>query len=572
MHWDLDLGANRQKDGTTRFKVWAPNQTSLRLKLGDQILPMEQVERGYFTKNIATEQTRYTYLFNDGQERHDPVSRSLPQGLNGPTEIIDPHAFEWSDAEWKGIPQKDLILYECHVGTFTQEGTFRGVIGKLPYLKELGITCLELMPIAAFSGRCNWGYDGGSLYTPHHLYGGPNHFKELVNACHAHGIAIALDVVYNHFGPEGAYVTTFAPYLTDRYQTPWGMAINYDGPGSDEVKHFMLQNALYWIEEYHIDVLRLDALHSIYDFSPYPFLRQLREKTENRVYLIGENDRNDSRLIRSQSSGGFGFNAWWNEDFHHALHVTLTGEKEGYYCDYQGMEDLKEAMKNGVIYQNKFSIFRNRSHGNSFNGIGPDQLVVFLQNHDQIGNRPFGNRLSTQLSFEIQKTAAMILLLSPYVPLLFMGEEYGEKCPFEYFVDYTNPELMQAVYAGRKKEFHIEEDLPWPDISAFHRSKLSWDLNPGLHNLYKQLIPLRRRISHKKIKSLSSTSEMLIWEYEEVVIYCNLSKTQQGVPLPHSLKLLLHTEQGEFGGKHPPSFEENKMTLPASSGAIFQKG
>jgi maltooligosyltrehalose trehalohydrolase len=570
----MDLGASLQKDGSAWFRVWAPNHSTLNLKLENKIVPMNREERGYFTAMLDNVRGGrfYTYILSDGQERADPVSRSLPHGIEGPTEIIDPEAFEWTDLHWRGIPQEELIFYECHVGTFTEQGTFRGIIERLSYLKELGINCIELMPIGAFPGRCNWGYDGVSPYAPHHIYGGPTDLKELVNACHLHGISVALDVVYNHFGPEGAYLTTFGPYLTEKYQTPWGKAINYDGSGSDEVKHFMLQNALYWIEEYHIDVLRLDALHALFDQSPYPFLQQLVENVGDKAYLIGENDLNDSRLIRHPSLGGVGFHGWWNEDFHHALHVTFTGEQKGYYGDYKGISDLKETMQRGVVYQNKFSRFRNRSHGNSFRGIDTKQLVVFSQNHDQIGNRPRGDRLSTQLSFERQKVLAMILLLSPYLPLLFMGQEYGETTPFEYFVDYANLTLMQAVYEGRKKEFQVEE-LLYPDISAFHRSKLKWDLNTSLLNLYKRVIQLRHSALQGKIKVISSTKDILMWEYDRMVICCSLSDNCNQVKLPFKghLQQLLHTEQKEFGGSKSFSFDEERKSIIFSGpcGTIF---
>lgn len=541
------LGANLNADGSAQFRVWASFHSHVTLKIGERLIPMEPEERGYFSKRIEEVRagTLYTYLLSKGQELPDPVSRSLPLGIEGPSEIIDPHSFEWSDHNWQGIPQNELIFYECHVGTFTQEGTFQGVCERLCYLKELGITCLELMPVATFPGRYNWGYDGASLYAPHYLYGGEKGLKKLVNAAHAHGIAVCLDVVYNHVSPEGAYLTSFAPYLTDKYQTPWGKGMNYDGEGSDEVKRFMLQNALYWIEEYHIDALRLDALHALFDYSPNPFLRELSRHVEKTgAYLIAESDLNDSRLIRPRGEGGVGFHGWWNEDFHHALHAAFTGEQQSYYSDYKGIADLKRVFENKVLYQNRYSSFRKRSHGNSFQGIHRDQLVVFAQNHDQIGNRPFGNRLSTQLTFEALKTIAVVLLLAPFIPLLFMGEEYGENHPFEYFIDYATPELRKAVYEGRKKEFPFETGIPVPDFSAFQRSHLSWQFNEKLLALYKKLIILRRTFICNQIKVVESEGDVFAWEYKDVAIYCNLGERAVFFP---ELPSLLHTNCDEFG-------------------------
>lgn len=551
----MKLGANIE-NGKVSFNVWAPNFDSLHLAIKQKAFPMIKDERGYFSVELdhIKEHDLYSYLLPDGQKRADPVSRSLPNGVFGQTEIIDPKSFKWNDEHWKGIDQNDLIFYECHVGTFTREGTFRALIEKLPYLRDLGITCLELMPIASFAGRCNWGYDGVSLYAPHHLYGGPNGLKELVNAAHQAGIAIALDVVYNHFGPEGAFHVGYGPYLTNRYKTPWGDALNYDGPYSQEIRHFILQNALYWISEYHIDILRLDALHAIFDFSAHHILKELSAEVKNlseklgrKIYLAGESDRNDSNLIRPQKSGGQGLDLWWAEDFHHSLHVLLTHEKQGYYQDFH-KKDIDDALKEGVVYQGKYSPYRKYIVGNSFEGIDPNQLIIFSQNHDQVGNRPFGNRLSTQISFEEQKIAALLVLFSPYIPLLFMGEEYGEKNPFEYFVDYDNPELMQAIYEGRKKEFNLVESLPIPNFEAFERSKLSWEKNEGLLTLYQTLIKLRSQFS-RKIKKVQADETSLLWQYDELTVFISFAERSKEIP---SSPFLLHTEERRFGGKGDP--------------------
>lgn len=561
----MNLGANL-KDNKVSFKVWAPHFDAVQVAIGNDLFPMQKDDTGYFStvlENIAP-QTLYSYLLPDGQKRADPVSRSLPNGVFGETEIIDTQSFKWTDSTWRGVKRNDLIFYECHVGTFTKEGTFRAIIEKLPYLKELGITCLELMPVASFPGRCNWGYDGVNLYAPHHLYGGPEGLKELVNAAHNHNIAIALDVVYNHFGPDGAFFVGFGPYLTDKYKTPWGMALNYDGAYSQEVRNFIIQNALYWINEYHIDALRLDALHAIYDFSANHVLKELStavedisQKTGRKIYLAGESDLNDSYLIRPKNLGGKGLDFWWAEDFHHSLHVFLTAETESYYQDFQ-KEDLSQALKEGVVYQGKYSPYRKHFVGNSFEGIQEDQLIIFSQNHDQVGNRPFGNRLSTQISFREQKTLALLLLFSPYIPLLFMGQEYGEKNPFEYFVDYDNEKLMKAIYEGRKKEFNLAGELPLPNFDAFQRSKLSWDRNEGLFTLYKTLIALR---SHylRKIINVVADEKTLFWEYEDLYLFTSFDENRKEMP---SYPLLLHTEEKRFGGNNRPE---------GIVGAIFKK-
>lgn len=588
--WSLDLGANLLPDGSISFKVWAPLQSSLKINVHKSALspmPMEKDGKGYFylqAKGISAGD-RYTYILPSGIERSDPVSRFLPQGPLGPSTIIDAKHFSWKDASWKGLSQEELIFYECHVGTFTPQGTFQGVIDKLPYLKELGVTCLELMPIAEFAGNYGWGYDPLSLYSPHHAYGEPHFLKELVNACHQIGIAVCLDVVYNHFGPEGCYLGDFGPYWTERYQTPWGKGINYDGAYSDEVRHFILQNALYWIAEYHVDALRLDALHALFDFSAAPFLQQLSAsvqefaKLQNRkIHLIAESNLNDSRLIRPRTKGGSGLQAFWNEDFHHCLHVALTSERDGYYQDFKGVPDLKKTLAQGVVYQGQYSKYRKLSHGNSFRGTAPYQLVAFTQNHDQIGNRPSGDRLCNSISYEAQKMTALLLTLSPYLPLLFMGQEYGEEAPFQYFVHYEDQRLMTSIHESRKKEF--SDSAHYPDESAFLRSKLIWDhehpQKKALLSLYRQLIALRKnhlfKPLHRKEIKVYSSRHWLAWSFAgNLGCICNFSKETKQIELPFSMTLHLHTDQKEFAGKEALLFDTttNKLSLPAESGAIF---
>jgi maltooligosyltrehalose trehalohydrolase len=420
---------------------------------------------------------------------------------------VDPH-FDWQDQGWKGIPLSQWILYELHVGTFTLEGTFAALIPRLPELVELGVNVLELMPVAQFPGERNWGYDGVYPYAVQTSYGGAAGFKALVNACHQLGLAVILDVVYNHLGPEGNYLRDFGPYFTDKYHTPWGDALNFDDRYSDGVREFFLQNAEYWLEEFHLDGLRLDAVHAIYDFSAYLFLQELAEqvdaleaRTGRPRVLIAESDLNDVRLITPREQGGYGLDAQWCDDFHHSLHTLLTGEKTGYYQDFGELEHLAKAYRESYVYSGQYSCYRARRHGNSAAGRPGSQFVVCIQNHDQIGNRMLGERLSQLTSFEGLKLAAATLLLAPMLPLLFMGEEYGEVAPFLYFVSHGDPDLVEAVRQGRRREFSAfawQGEPPDPQAEeTFLRSKLNWDLKKAGHHQvlwkwYQTLIRLRK--------------------------------------------------------------------------------
>lgn len=454
--------------------MWAPNAHSLAVTImgrGGEPIPLSQEPSGYWKGTVQdiSPGTRYQYLFNHTIERPDPASRSQPDGVHGSSEIIDPHAFSWTDRSWRGLPLEQYIMYELHTGTFTQEGTFDAMISRLPYLRDdVGITAIELMPVAQCPGTRNWGYDGTYLFAPQHNYGGPDGLKRLVNACHSAGLAVIMDVVYNHLGPEGNYLSEFGPYFTDTYKTPWGSAINYDGPESDAVRHFVISNAVYWIHEYHIDALRLDAIHGIFDFSAKHLLQDIGEavhaegqRLNRRVQVIAESDLNDVRIISPLSRGGHGLDGQWSDDFHHALHAVLTKERSGYYEDFGQLKDLVKAMREGVVYTGQYSPHRRRRHGSSFKPCSPEQLVVCAQNHDQIGNRAQGDRLSSLVSVEALKVANATVLLSPYLPLVFMGEEYGETAPFLYFIDHGDPALIEAVRQGRIREFAA---FGWTDI------------------------------------------------------------------------------------------------------------
>jgi len=495
-----------------QFRVWALRAATVELHLltpEDRFLPMGREERGYFQTVVegVPPGATYFYRLDAERERPDPASRFQPRGVHGPSQVVDP-SFPWEDGAWSGIPLSHYIFYELHVGTFTQEGTFDSVIPQLDRLRDLGVTALELMPVAQFPGDRNWGYDGVQLYAAQNSYGGPAGLKRLVNACHSKGLAVVLDVVYNHLGPEGNYLAEYGYYFTDRYRTPWGPAINFDGPHSDEVRRFFIGNALHWVTEFHIDALRLDAVHAIYDASAHPFLEDLAEAVHQRaetlnrrIFAIPESSLNDTRLIRPSETGGFGLDAQWNDDFHHALRTVLTGDRAGYYEDFGEFHQLERAFREGYVYSGQHSVFRQRRHGNSSLEIPPHRFVVFSQNHDQVGNRMLGERLSGLVSFDALKLAAASVVLSPFLPLLFMGEEYGETAPFLYFVSHSDPVLIEAVRKGRKEEFAAfawQGEPPDPqDEATFRMSKLNPQLASNrdrriLREFYRELIQLRK--------------------------------------------------------------------------------
>lgn len=515
-NWKSDMGALVIDRGKVFCKVWAPEIKKLSVKIISnneiKVIPLEKDQWGYF-KGIAENVfagDRYFYLLDDKNRYPDPASRFQPEGVHGPSQVIDPDEFRWEDNEWGRIPLKDFIIYELHVGTFTGEGTFKAIVPYLDYLKKLGITSVELMPVAQFPGNRNWGYDGVYPFAPQNSYGGPKGLKTLVNACHKKGLAVVLDVVYNHLGPEGNYLSNFGPYFTDRYKTPWGDAINFDGPYSDEVRQFFISNALYWITEYHIDALRIDAIHGIFDFSAKHFLQELGEAVHKQaealgkhIYVIAESDLNDARVINPVEVGGYGLDAQWNDDFHHALHTLITGESNGYYEDFGKTEHLGKALREGFVYSGQYSNYRRRRHGSSSKDRPACQFIVFSQNHDQVGNRAMGDRLSRIHSTEKLKLAAGVAILSPYIPLLFMGEEYGETSPFQYFVSHSDKALIEAVRKGRQEEFASFEwkgEAPDPQAeSTFLNSKINIKLHQqGKHDVlfkfYKELIRLRKEI------------------------------------------------------------------------------
>lgn len=523
-------GINYVGNKRCEFAVWVPFFNKVAVKIlspEEKVVPMEKDNEGYWKTTITgiTPATKYFYLLGDETERADPASLYQPDGVHGASQVIDHCAFRWSDKDWRGIPLSEMIIYELHAGTFTPDGTFKAIIPRLDELRDTGINALELMPVSQFPGERNWGYDGVYPYAVQNSYGGPEGLKYLVNECHRKKIAVILDVVYNHLGPEGNYLRDFGPYFTNTYNTPWGEAINFDSAYSNEVRNFFIENAIYWFDYYHVDALRIDAVHAIFDMGAKHFLAELSErveefsqKTGRKYYLIAESDLNDSRIVMPRKSWGYGIDGVWCDDFHHALHTLLTGEDRGYYRDFGKVGHMAKSMAEGFVYTGEYSWFRKRNHGNSSKDVPAHQMIAFSQNHDQTGNRMLGERLSTLVSFEALKLAAGAVLLSPYIPMLFMGEEYGEDTPFLYFVSHSDPDLIDAVRQGRKKEF---QEFKWhgepPDpqsIETFMKSKIDWQKRKeGNHRIlldfYKNLILLRKKtpaLSHPDKRCLSVDS------------------------------------------------------------------
>ena len=514
--WQFDLGANPAPEGGTRFRVWAPKAHTVELQItsGPAVgtYQLQQEEKGYYSLTVpkAGDGDRYLFQPDHGPARPDPVSRFQPDGVHEASQVVNPRLFVWQDDGWGGIPLEQYVIYELHVGTFTREGTFEAVIPFLDYLLELGITALELMPVSQFPGDRGWGYDGVCHFAPQNSYGGPGGMKQLVNACHRKGLAVILDVVYNHFGPEGNYIGQFGHYFTDKYHTPWGSAMNFDGPNSDPVREFFIGNALYWIDEFHIDALRLDAVDWVLDQRAQHFLQQIAAEVHNhrvrqgrQIFLFAENDTNDMRLINPVQYGGYGIDAQWCDNFHHALRTLLTGETTGYYEDFGQFSQLVKAFNEAFVYTGEYSSYRKRCHGGPSGDRATSQFVVFCQNHDQVGNRKCGDRLSAVQPMEKLLLAAGIVILSPYLPLIFMGEEYGEKAPFHYFVGYTDPDLIAAVRKGKHEEHAsgvCEGELPDPEAEqTFRESKLDLTRKREgeqalILEFYRRLLALRKKM------------------------------------------------------------------------------
>ena len=506
------LGARYLGQSRCDFLVWAPTARTVDVRVigpDARLIGLEPAGGGYFRGEAGGVEpgSRYFYRLDGSREHPDPASRCQPDGVHGPSAIVAAD-FTWTDDAWRGLALDELVIYELHVGTFTPEGTFEGVVGRLDELRDLGITAIELMPVAQFPGTRNWGYDGAYPFAVQVSYGGPEGLKRLVDAAHARGLAVILDVVYNHLGPEGNYLERFGPYFTDRYETPWGRAVNFDGEGGGEVRRFVVENAVQWTGEFHLDALRLDAIHAIFDASPRHILAEIAEAVHRQaagrhVHVIAESGLNDAIVVTPASEGGYGVDAQWSDDFHHALHVLLTGERGGYYQDFGSLQDLAKAYREGFVYSGQYSKYRKRRHGTSSRAVPAGRLVVCTQNHDQTGNRMLGERLNHLVGDAELTLAASALLLSPYVPLLFMGQEYGERAPFLYFVSHSDPPLIEAVRAGRRDEFKAfawKGEVPDPQAEAtFLQSRLDHRLKQlprhrAILGLYRELLRLRRAL------------------------------------------------------------------------------
>lgn len=513
----LPQGAYRCGTQAVRWQLWAPCSESVSLvrwpASGCVETPMAPQPGGYFSceRPGVEEGQRYAYRLADGREYPDPASRWQPDGVHCPSAVFFPDDFAWSDETWRGIEREELVLYELHVGTFSPEGTFAGVLPRLPELRALGVTALELMPVAQFPGQRNWGYDGVFPYAVQHSYGGPRGLQQLVDAAHTAGLAVILDVVCNHLGNEGNYLAKFAPYFTDRYRTPWSGAVNFDGPDSDAVRQYILDNARQWIRDFHLDGLRLDAVQTMYDLGPRHILAEIQEAVERAgaaagraVHVMAESNQNDTRLVASVARGGFGLGAVWSDDFHHSLHAWLTGERDGYYQDFGDPQHVAKALESIFVYDGCYSQLHRRRHGSQVGDLDRSRFVICIQNHDQVGNRARGDRLGSLVPPAAQRLACGLLLLSPCTPLLFMGEEYGESRPFPFFCSFGDPKLVAAVRRGRRDEFaalafHWGGEIPDPQaFETFASAQLTWSWpegsrQAGLRYLYQDLLTARRQ-------------------------------------------------------------------------------
>jgi maltooligosyltrehalose trehalohydrolase len=571
----------------TAFRVWAPDLQRVELELRGVRHAMSREGEDFATDVPAAAGDDYGFIVGD-RRLPDPRSPWQPQGVHEQSRVDDARAFTWTDHSWHGAPLGSAVIYELHVGTFSEEGTFDGVAGKLDHLQGLGVNAVELMPVAEFPGDRGWGYDGVDLYAPHHVYGGPQGLRRLVDACHARGIAVVLDVVYNHLGPDGNYLGCFGPYFTDRHRTPWGDAFNLDGPGSDGVRSFLLDNASHWLDEFHIDGLRLDAVHAIVDTSAVHLLealvqrvRALEAASGRTRWVVAESDLNDPRIVRAAAAGGYGVDAQWSDDFHHALHALLTGERNGYYSDFGAVADVALALTSGYVYAGRYSRFRRRRQGRPATGLDATSFLGYMQNHDQVGNRALGERSGQLLSLEQQKIAAALVLCAPFVPLLFAGEEWGATTPFLYFSDHIDPELARAVSAGRRAEFAAfgwpEHEVADPqDPASFERSRLDWSQpqRPPHNELlewYRRLIGLRRslpslndpRFESVAVRHAESPPHLLM-RRGAVTLACNFDSREVKVEKPRGAPLVT-------SGPDPVS-SGTKTLLPPLSATIWFEG
>ena len=577
----------------TAFRVWALRAGTVDLAISGRNLPMRAAGGGWFEVSDPEVQPgdRYRFVLDGGDALPDPRSMWQPEGVHGPSAVVDHAGFPWTDGAWRGMPLASAVLYELHVGTFTPEGTFDAAIARLPHLVDLGVTAVSLMPVAEFPGRRGWGYDGVDLYAPHHAYGGPDGLRRLVDTCHAHGLGVVMDVVYNHLGPDGNHLARFGPYFTDRYRTPWGDALNYDGPDSDEVRAFVLDNAETWLRDYHCDGLRLDAVHAILDTSAVHVLEELAVRVEalqarlgRTLWVIAESDLNDPRLVRSREAGGYGLDAQWSDDFHHALHAAFTGERTGYYQDFGHLSHVATALTRVFVNDGRYSRYRRRRHGRPATGLPGSRFLGYAQDHDQVGNRAVGERSAALMSEGRLRIAAALLMCSPFVPMLFMGEEWGASTPFLYFTDHGDPALAEAVTDGRRGEFAAfgwrAADVPDPQaVETFTRSRLDWDEpsrepHASLLSWHRALIRLRRAhpaLSDGRMERVQASADdglgWLLLRRGDIGLACSIAATEVHVPVgaPRApRRVLLSSAEGiEVGGAG--------VALPPDSVVIWEE-
>jgi len=597
------LGARALPGGGCRFDVWAPGATRVAVELldPDTTAELEPFADGWFGAAVAGVDPgrRYRYRLDDGEPLPDPASGLQPDGVHGPSAVVDP-GFRWTDGGWRGLPLERLVLYELHVGTFTPEGTFDAIVPRLAELAELGVTAIEVMPVAQFSGDRNWGYDGVFPYAVQHSYGGPDGFRRLVDAAHAAGVAVCLDVVLNHLGPEGNVLPRYGPYLTDRYRTPWGPAVNVDGPGSDAVRAFLAGVAVRWFEEFHVDALRLDAVDQIPDMSAVHFLAELAIRTEalaerlgRPLHLIAESDLNDPRMVTPTAAGGLGMDAQWADDFHHSLHALLTGDRHGYYADFAGTAPLAKAYREPFVMDGVRSSYRGRRHGAPARGLPARRFVVCSQNHDQVGNRARGDRLAAQAGIERAKLAAGAVLVSPYLPLLFMGEEHGEQAPFPYFTSHQDPGLAEAVRRGRSEEFAAfrwQGEPPDPQSEkTFAGARLHWDArsqapHAGVLAWYRELLRLRRELpalDHGDpggLETARSDDPPAVWVRQaagpqEAIACLHFGEADCELEIPFAppgLRVALDSADARFGGPGAGALAGGRLQVRATSFVLLE--
>ena len=575
-----------------KFGIWAPKAKKIALKWRDQVLPMEGPNRrGWWTLEVPEAEygDRYAFLLDDEPDPYpDPRSLRQPDGVHGASELYDHTGFEWHDQLWRGSPKVGAIIYELHIGTFSKEGTFDSAIPHLKYLADLGVTHVEVMPVAAWAGQQGWGYDGVALFATHEHYGGPDGLKRFVDACHSLGLSVIMDVVYNHFGPVGNYATKFAPYLNPDRNTPWGDAVNLDAGGSDEVRRFFVDNALMWLKDYHCDGLRFDAVHAFIDLSSVHFMEQLSIEVERlgatlakEFYLIAESDLNDPRVVRSREANGYGMDSQWSDDFHHALFSLLYEPEEGeggYYQDFGLLRDLHKSLKHAYVYDGQYSKYRKRRHGRPADGLSAHHFVHFDQNHDQVGNRAKGERLEHLAGLDAAKVAIGLLITAPYVPMLFMGEEWATSAPFMYFADHEDEEMRKKVAEGRKREFAafgFGGEVPDPeDEKTYESSKLNWEeQGEGKHaemlawvrsliKLRRQTIALNDGDMHHIFVSTDEQKQTLVMERDEARVIVNFGKQPFEITLLDGETLQLVSRDGV-------GVADKAMSLPPMTIAVL---